>query len=214
MRIAGTNIRPDQPTLVLVREGPFRLTRNPLYVSLTLIYLGGLAGLKPPAPQLVLLGLTVATLLAAVLVPALRAWALRADLRGLVALHLARFVGIYFLILYQRGELPYAFAVPGGWGDILVAGLALLLLLGGPPVTTGRRWAYGAWIVAGLVDILVVVATAARLALADPGSMAALLRLPLSLLPTYLVPLIIASHILIAVRLARGHTELRPGEPA
>ena len=55
----------------------------------------------------------------------------------------------------------------------------------------------------GMVDILFVVATAARLAAADPESMAALLRLPLSLLPTFLVPLIIASHVVLGVRLAR-----------
>ena len=40
------------------------------------------------------------------------------DLRLLVLYHLTRFVGVWFLVLYSRGELPYAFAVPGGWGDI------------------------------------------------------------------------------------------------
>jgi protein-S-isoprenylcysteine O-methyltransferase Ste14 len=34
MRRAGTNLNPRQPTLVIVGEGPFRLTRNPLYLSL------------------------------------------------------------------------------------------------------------------------------------------------------------------------------------
>jgi hypothetical protein len=34
--------------------------------------------------------------------------------------------------------------------------------------------------------------------------MQALLRLPLSVLPTFLVPLIIASHVLIAIRLTRS----------
>jgi hypothetical protein len=34
--------------------------------------------------------------------------------------------------------------------------------------------------------------------------MRALTRLPLSLLPTFLVPLLLASHLLIGVRLARG----------
>jgi hypothetical protein len=39
--------------------------------------------------------------------------------------------------------------------------------------------------------------------MADPESMAALLRLPLSLLPTFLVPLIIASHVVLGLRLGR-----------
>jgi protein-S-isoprenylcysteine O-methyltransferase Ste14 len=40
MRRAGTNIRPTQPALVLVTGGPFRWTRNPLYLANVLIYLG------------------------------------------------------------------------------------------------------------------------------------------------------------------------------
>jgi hypothetical protein len=163
---------------------------------------GRLEALRPPAPQLVLLALTAAAIVATIAVPAIRAWAWSVDLRALVALHLSRFVGAWFLVLYRRGELPYAFAVPGGWGDILVATLALVLLLWGPPTAPSRRRAYLVWNLLGLADILFVVATAARLGLADPDSMRALLRLPLSLLPTFLVPLVIASHVLIARRLA------------
>lgn len=37
---AGTAIRPTEPTTVLVITGPFRFTRNPLYLSVTLFYLG------------------------------------------------------------------------------------------------------------------------------------------------------------------------------
>ena len=40
MKRAGTNIRPDQPTLALVFDGPFRFTRNPLYMALTGLYVG------------------------------------------------------------------------------------------------------------------------------------------------------------------------------
>jgi hypothetical protein len=173
-----------------------------LLVALALGASGRLQALQPPLPQLTLIALTVGALLATAGVPAVRAWALGVDVRFLVAFHLTRFVGSYFLVLYARGELPYAFAVPGGWGDILVASLALLLLLGGPPETVRRRRAYVAWNALGLLDILFVVATAARLGFADPVSMQALLRLPLSLLPTFLVPLIITSHVLLAVRLA------------
>jgi protein-S-isoprenylcysteine O-methyltransferase Ste14 len=37
---AGTHVDPYKPTTRLVSDGPFRFTRNPLYLSLTLIYLG------------------------------------------------------------------------------------------------------------------------------------------------------------------------------
>jgi hypothetical protein len=157
----------------------------------------------PPAAPLVVVGLTAVVLSAGWLLDGLRAWLLTIDARWLVALHLTRFVGVYFLYLYGQGRLPYAFAVPGGWGDIAVASLAAILLVAGPPRRGGRRSAYILWNVLGFADILFVVATAARLAIADPGSMAALLRLPLSLLPTFLVPLIIASHVVLGVRLAR-----------
>jgi hypothetical protein len=86
--------------------------------------------------------------------------------------------------------------VPGGWGDIIVATLALGLLLAGGKLD-GRPGLVGAWNAFGLLDILFVVATASRLALADPDSMNALLRLPLSLLVTFLVPIIIADHVVV-----------------
>jgi len=37
---AGTNINPALPTTTIVTTGPFRLSRNPLYLGLTLTYLG------------------------------------------------------------------------------------------------------------------------------------------------------------------------------
>jgi len=40
MRRAGTSVRPDVPTTALVTTGPFGLSRNPLYASLTLLYAG------------------------------------------------------------------------------------------------------------------------------------------------------------------------------
>jgi protein-S-isoprenylcysteine O-methyltransferase Ste14 len=40
MRRAGTNVRPDQPTTAIVADGPFRYTRNPLYLATTGLYVG------------------------------------------------------------------------------------------------------------------------------------------------------------------------------
>ena len=34
---AKTDVRPDKPDTALIRSGPYRLTRNPLYIVLTLL---------------------------------------------------------------------------------------------------------------------------------------------------------------------------------
>jgi hypothetical protein len=164
---------------------------------------GRLSTVRPPGPQLVLGGLTVVLLVAARLWSPLRRFVDTVDLRALVLFHVTRFVGVYFLALHARGELPCAFAVLGGWGDNAAAATALLLVLLVQPDTPGGRHAYLAWNVFGLLDIIGVVLTAARLAFADSASMRVLLRLPLSLLLTFLVPIIIATHVLMLARLAR-----------
>jgi hypothetical protein len=134
------------------------------------------------------------------LVPSFRAWLAAVDLRSVIAIHLTRFIGAYFLVLYARGLLPFDFAVLGGWGDIAIATTALLwLVLVAEP--TAHRPLLLLWNLCGLIDIVLVVATAARMATADPASMGPMRTLPLSLLPTFLVPLIIASHVLIFWRL-------------
>jgi hypothetical protein len=158
--------------------------------------------LPPPAVQGILFGLTALVLLGYFRVAALREWFDRLDLRHLVLVHVSRFVGIYFLLLYSRGELPYAFAVPGGVGDIFVALTAALVVF--LPLGYERRHRLiSIWNVVGFIDIMLVVLTAIRLNLANPWQMRALTQLPLSLLPTFLVPLILATHVIIFVRIAR-----------
>lgn len=173
-----------------------------LAAALTLGASGILTGLKPPVPQVFLLGITIFTILAGSFIRPLRQWAMSVDLRLPIAFHLTRFVGFYFLYLYSRDELPYAFAVPGGIGDIIVASMALGLILTTSPNTPRGRWLYLGWNILGLIDILGVVATAATQALTVPGSMDALLRLPLCLLLLFVVPIIIATHVLLMVRLS------------
>ncbi len=158
--------------------------------------------LPMPAVQGVLFGLVLLQIAAYRNWPVWRDWADRLNLRLVVGLHLTRLVGFYFLYLYERDRLPYAFAVPGGIGDIIVAVLALAVIAI-PLAPKARLHAISIWNVVGLLDILLVVSTAARLGLADPRSMRELTVLPLSLLPTFLVPLIIASHVLIYVRTRR-----------
>lgn len=144
--------------------------------------------------------LTALLLFACWKVQTLQGWVMTVELRWLVLLHLTRFVGFYFFVLCSRGELPFAFAAPAGWGDIIVAALAVLLLA----LSNARNWSMLIiWNTIGLTDILFVVLTALRLGLEDGRSMHVLREFPLSLLPTFLVPLIIVSHVLIFFRAAK-----------
>jgi protein-S-isoprenylcysteine O-methyltransferase Ste14 len=51
MRRAQTNVDPYKPATAVVIRGPFRFTRNPLYLSMTLMY-GGIATVANALPLL------------------------------------------------------------------------------------------------------------------------------------------------------------------
>lgn len=52
---AGTNVLPTQPTLALATDGPYRYTRNPLYIAAIGVYLGVALWANAIAPLLLLL---------------------------------------------------------------------------------------------------------------------------------------------------------------
>jgi hypothetical protein len=173
-----------------------------LFVAVLIGYSGLLRNTRLPMPAL-----GVAITLAAIAAIAVRRdyleRALRAGVRPLVAVHLVRFAGIYVLWLSSRGLLPRDFAMSAGWGHIVVAVLAAIVLLVVRPDTKNGRTAILAWNVIGVLGILYVFATAARMASTDPLIQGGFTSLPLSLLPTFLAPLIIVTHMLIFVWWAR-----------
>jgi hypothetical protein len=188
-----------------VNDNPKRFVT--LVLLAWLCFAVGLAGwfhnASAPAVAAIVWALTALVLIACWKISPIRAWALNADLRWLLLFQLTRLVaGVYFLVLCWRGELPCAFARPAGWGDIIFAVLALAVIA--VMRTEFAKTLLLFWNTIGLIDIVFVVFSALRFGLRDWQSMHALRELPLSLLPTFLVPLIIASHVLIFVRLARA----------
>ncbi len=161
-----------------------------------------LTRLPLPAVQLVIFVLTALLITAYFKLSGLRSWINQLDLRALVLLHVTRFVGIYFLILNSRGILPREFALPAGIGDIVVAALALVVAFL-PIKPAARNRAINIWNMIGFVDILLVLVTAGRLGFQGETRMVALTVLPLSLLPTFLVPLILFTHFVIYLRIPR-----------
>jgi protein-S-isoprenylcysteine O-methyltransferase Ste14 len=53
-RRAGTAIPPHMPTTAIVDSGPYRATRNPMYVALAVVHIGLAAALDAPAALLAL----------------------------------------------------------------------------------------------------------------------------------------------------------------
>ena len=107
-----------------------------------------------------------------------------------------------FLVLAARGEIAPVFAQRAGWGDIATAALALVLIAAGDPRTPTRRALTHAWNAFGALDLVVAVGTATWVTLhaVTPG-VEPVLALPLVVIPTFFVPIFLASHVFIFRRL-------------
>ena len=168
-------------------------------IALSVGYVGLLARAPLPPPAIAFAATAVA--LVVWRFPAVREYIRRGGARPLVAFHLTRGIaGAYFLYLNARGDLPAEFAWVAGWGDIVIAiGAVGVLRFCIPVLTRGQEIALLAWNAAGLVDILFVLSRGVRLFLADPAIGSRFAELPLALLPTFVVPLVIASHVVLFV---------------
>ncbi|HMJ11609.1 MAG TPA: hypothetical protein VK524_09370, partial [Polyangiaceae bacterium] len=135
---------------------------------------------------------------------ALRRVADQIDLRAIILAHAIRApIGAYFLWKTARGELDPMFAWVGGPGDIAAGSLSLVAAALVPLRTQRRRLGVWLWNIGALIDILLTAGTAARILLfsGHPETMSALLAMPGPLLPLFIVPLVITSHLLLLRRL-------------
>ncbi len=142
-------------------------------------------------------------------VPDVRAYALGLDLRLVTAMQAWRVLGGMFLALYAFGLLPGAFAWPAGAGDIAVGVAAVLVLramLRNAPTWRSQVW----WLnVAGIADFVGAVGTGVLTSnpalglLAGGTAQASLGALPLSLVPTFAVPLWTILHVVAFLQLRR-----------
>jgi hypothetical protein len=134
---------------------------------------------------------------------AFRAFILGADLRLVAAIQAWRWGGLGFLSLYANGVLPWLFAFPAGLGDMAIgisAPWIVLALLRNPLFATSRR--YLIWNILGIVDFVVALSMGALCSGAFHGinglignvTTSAMTRLPLVLVPTYMVPLFSMLH--------------------
>ena len=191
-----------------------------LLVWLVAAIVGGTTGLvnRPGQPPVILLSFIVVPIALGCVAygfsPPLRAWTDRLSLTWIVGLHTWRFVGFGFVSAWLFGRLPAGFAIPEGLGDVLAAAGALALLPSLRRGTVSRTWLL-VWNTFGLVDLLSaltvgVLYSNGPLGVLSRGGVTTelMLTFPVSLIPTFLVPLFILLHLLTFARLAQHHVRI------
>ncbi len=130
------------------------------------------------------------------------------DLRILTMVQTWRVGGIVFLLLYGQGALPGVFALPAGWGDIAIGITA--------PVVAWywrRPFPYKTfvvWNVLGAVDLVTAVSLGVLASASPVGVLAGdvttrlMGQFPLSLIPTFFVPLLLIFHVISLSRVGKG----------
>lgn len=136
-----------------------------------------------------------------------RQFLLSLDPRALTLVHSWRTVGFTFVALTTYGLLPALFAMPAGWGDIAIGLTAPLVAM--RLARPEHKSAFVVWQVLGILDLVaaVVLGTTARLISPASTSMAAMTALPLSLIPTFGVPLLMILHIISIAQARKWHSE-------
>ena len=185
---------------------------------LTAFAAGALGAVNQPGrPPLVLAAFLAVPILGFVAAyaasPAFRAFTDTIPLSLLVGSHLWRFVGLGFLVAAFTGALPFGFGIPEGVGDVLAAlGAAILL----PMIRRGtapRGWLL-AWNVFGLLDLLSALTVGLLFSESALGvwhtatsNTTLMVTFPVSLIPTFFVPLFLLVHLLTFRRLGRSAEE-------
>jgi hypothetical protein len=176
-------------------------------------FFAGLAGYinEPGVPPVVLgsfIIIPIIGFIAAYLISdSFRAFTHNINLTLLVGSHLWRLVGIGFVIGWLKGTLPAGFAIPAGFGDIIAAAGALILIPMIRKGTARRGWLL-AWNIFGLLDLLNAVITGILYSNSSFGILSRgvttepMVAFPVSMIPSFFVPLFILLHLLTFKRIA------------
>jgi hypothetical protein len=168
------------------------------------------AGDAPPVAMLIaVLGPPALFLLAYRASAGVRAWVEGLDVADVLAIQGWRAAGALFVPLWYFGHLPAAFALPAGLGDLAVGMAAPFVAVLLARQAPGARRAAYALTFAGLADFVVAVGTglstrgASWLLLPGEVGSGLMTQLPLSLIPTFLVPLFLIAHMIALIKLRR-----------
>jgi hypothetical protein len=132
-----------------------------------------------------------------------REFALSLSPRTLTLVQSWRIAGFTFLALAAYGILPGLFALPAGWGDIAIGATAPFVALG--LAAPGHRKSFIFWQLLGITDLVTAVALGPLASMLNPHGVgaAAMTVLPMSLIPTFGVPLFLILHIICIAQAVR-----------
>jgi hypothetical protein len=142
-----------------------------------------------------------------------RRFALSLDARTLTFVQAWRIAGFAFLALYTYGILPGVLALPAGWGDIAIGVTAPLVAMNF--TSSDHRTGFLFWQALGIADLVSAVSLGTTAPLIDPHGIATspMTDLPLSLIPTFAVPLLFILHIICIAQAWRWHEERFTANP-
>jgi hypothetical protein len=199
----------------LSRAGTWRLAAV-LAVWLALVAWLGMKGVfqasptNPPLGALIAIVAPLAAFAVAYLVSKrFSDFVLAIDLRLLTAFQAWRVLGGMFLVLYAYAMLSPVFAFPAGLGDFAVGAAAPFVLWAMMRRSPGWERRVFWLTIAGLADFAGAIATGVLTSpstlgvFADPAARANMGEMPLSLIPTFAVPLWTIFHIITLLQLRR-----------
>lgn len=133
-----------------------------------------------------------------------RSWTLSLYPPWLIGFHIVRApIGVAFLLMEASGRLPAEFAVKAGTGDIVIGLTAVLAALYVRSLSEVRIRGLLIWNILGLADILMVFVVAQRIIFFgdDPSALVELTRFPALVVPMFVVPIVIITHLVIFAHL-------------
>jgi hypothetical protein len=125
----------------------------------------------------------------------------RLELPALIALQTFRIIGVIFIVAWAAGTLPAGFALPAGLGDVAIGLSAPFAAAVAARRQPHRLPLVRLWNILGTADLIIAVTTGVLHGRSPIGLLAgaiptdAMARYPLSLIPTFLVPLALMLHL-------------------
>ena len=121
-----------------------------------------------------------------------------------------RIAGFVFLVLYTFNILPGQLALPAGWGDIAIGATAPLVAL--KLTNPNHRKGFIVWQLLGITDLVNAVGMGVAARFINPHGIAtsAMTVLPMSLIPTFAVPLFMILHFICIAQARQWQEQTYP----